>query len=214
MVPVSGPIDRQARRASPRRGGCGWPYGPGRRWAVQRRERQRQQGLQRRCPVLPRDDPDRGEREVVRFDYNGNGRIDFADVVWLFNLLSPFFSGTTARPHPSSPRAAHSRSCPPPPRSTGRGSSLPRGGRPGKKSAGRPRSFSTRDAIYPIMRPRSLPELSVAPGITGQRPSRRSGPANIEGAAPPPDRTSPSTPEPDQCATSSPKRTSAIGIRS
>jgi PKD repeat protein len=24
---------------------------------------------------------------VVAFDYNGNGRIDFADVVWLFNHL-------------------------------------------------------------------------------------------------------------------------------
>ena len=24
---------------------------------------------------------------VAAFDYNGNGRIDFADVVWLFNSL-------------------------------------------------------------------------------------------------------------------------------
>jgi len=29
-----------------------------------------------------------GENEpVAAFDYNGNGRIDFADVTWLFNNL-------------------------------------------------------------------------------------------------------------------------------
>lgn len=72
----------------------------------------------------------------------------------------------------------------------------------GKIHAGRSRSFSSRDAIYPILRPRSVHGPSFALGITGPRPSRRSGPAIGEGPAPPPDRTGPSTPEPDQCATS------------
>jgi hypothetical protein len=28
-----------------------------------------------------------GNEKFAAFDYNGNGRIDFADVVWLFNTL-------------------------------------------------------------------------------------------------------------------------------
>ena len=59
-----------------------------RRRGVRRRQRQRPEGLRGRRPLLQPDDLDR--RRTSRsalFDYNGNGRIDFADVVWLFNDL-------------------------------------------------------------------------------------------------------------------------------
>ncbi len=45
--------------------------------------------------VLQPDDLDCGQRAEADFDYNGNGRIDFADVVWLFNHIgAPLVTST------------------------------------------------------------------------------------------------------------------------
>ncbi len=63
------------------------PEGHERRRAVRRRQRQRAEGLRDVVLYFNQMAWIAANEPIAAFDYNGNGRIDFADVVWLFNHL-------------------------------------------------------------------------------------------------------------------------------